>query len=128
RAKPRRGHGRHGRHPPRAGGRSMRDRRRDVRRVGTRPVTGLRGAVAFLTRVPIGRAASEIDLARSVPYVPVVGALVGLAVAGVDIGVRTVLLGLPAAALAVTVGVVLTGALHEDGLADTADAFGARDR
>jgi len=96
--------------------------------MGARPVTGLRGAVAFLTRVPIGRATAEIDLARSVPFVPVVGALVGLAIAGVDIGVRTVLPGLPAAALAVTVGVVLTGALHEDGLADTADAFGARDR
>jgi adenosylcobinamide-GDP ribazoletransferase len=91
-------------------------------------VTGLRGAVAFLTRVPAGPAAAEVDLARSVPFVPVVGALVGLAVAGVDIGVRTVLPGLPAAALAVTVGVVLTGALHEDGLADTADALGARDR
>ena len=33
--------------------------------------------------------------------------------------------GLAAAALAVTLGIVITGALHEDGLADTADAFGA---
>ena len=106
----------------------MRHQCRDVRRVGARPVTGLRGAVTFLTRVPIGYAAVEIDLARSVPFVPVVGALVGLAVAGADIGVGAVLPRLPAAALAVTVGVVLTGALHEDGLADTADALGARDR
>jgi adenosylcobinamide-GDP ribazoletransferase len=91
-------------------------------------VTGLLGAVAFLTRMPVGRAAADVDLARSVPFVPVVGALVGLAVAGTDIGIGMVLPRLPAAAVAVTVGVVLTGALHEDGLADTADALGARDR
>jgi adenosylcobinamide-GDP ribazoletransferase len=91
-------------------------------------VTGLLGAVAFLTRVPVGRAAADVDLARSVPFVPVVGALVGLAIAGSDIGIGAVLPRLPAAAVAVTVGVVLTGALHEDGLADTADALGARDR
>src|SRR5207302_1526950 len=120
RTPPRRRHRRDGRHPTRADGRGVRDRRRDVRRVGARPVTGLRGAVAFLTRVPVGRAAAGVDLARSAPYVPVVGALVGLAVAGADIGVGAVLPGLPAAGVAVTVGVVLTGALHEDGLADTA--------
>jgi adenosylcobinamide-GDP ribazoletransferase len=91
-------------------------------------VTGLRSAVAFLTRLPTGRAAADVNLARSAPYVPVVGALVGLAVAGTDIGAGWVLPRLPAAALAVTIGIVLTGALHEDGLADAADALGARDR
>jgi adenosylcobinamide-GDP ribazoletransferase len=91
-------------------------------------VTGLRAAVGFLTRVPVGREAADVDLARSVPFVPIVGALVGLAVAGTYIGIGRVLPGLPAAALTVTLGVVLTGALHEDGLADTADALGAPGR
>jgi adenosylcobinamide-GDP ribazoletransferase len=106
----------------------MRDRRSDVRRMGTGQVSGLRGAVAFLTRVPVGRTSTGVDIARSVPFVPIVGSLVGLAVAGIYVGIGVPLPRLPAAALAVTVGIALTGALHEDGLADTADALGARDR
>jgi adenosylcobinamide-GDP ribazoletransferase len=93
-------------------------------------VRGLLGAVAFLTRVPAGvgvRPAGE--LARSVPWFPVVGAGVGLAVAAVYAGAGRLLPPLPAAALAVVAGVGLTGAFHEDGLGDTADAFmGHHDR
>lgn len=91
-------------------------------------MSGLCGAVAFLTRVPVGRASADVDMARSVPFVPIVGSLVGFAIAGSYIGVGVLLPRLPAAALAVTVGIALTGALHEDGLADTADALGARNR
>ena len=91
-------------------------------------MSGLLGAVAFLTRLPTGRTATQVNPARSVPFVPVVGALVGLAVAGAYIGMSAVLPGLTAAGLAVTAGIVLTGALHEDGLADAVDALGARDR
>jgi adenosylcobinamide-GDP ribazoletransferase len=90
-------------------------------------VRGLLGAVAFLTRVPAGvgvRPAGE--LARSVPWFPVVGAGVGLAVAAVYAGASQLLPPLPAASLAVVAGVGLTGAFHEDGLGDTADAFGGQ--
>ena len=92
---------------------------------------GLLGAVSFLTRVPVpGAGVREArELASSVPWFPVVGAGVGLAEAGVYAGARVLLPPLVAAALAVVAGIGLTGAFHEDGLGDTADAFaGGTDR
>jgi adenosylcobinamide-GDP ribazoletransferase len=93
-------------------------------------VKGLLGAVSFLTRVPTGTGARRPEeLAGSVPWFPVVGAGVGLAVAAVYGGARLALPPLPAATLAVVAGICLTGAFHEDGLGDTADAFmGHHDR
>lgn len=86
---------------------------------------GLRAAVSFLTRVPAGppRLGSS-DLARAVPWFPVVGALVGLALAGSYAALLAVLPPLVAAGVTIGVGLLLTGAFHEDGLADTADALG----
>jgi adenosylcobinamide-GDP ribazoletransferase len=87
-------------------------------------VKGFLGAVSFLTRVPVGvgeRGAEE--LAGAVPWFPVVGAGVGLVVAGVYAGGWELLTPLPAATVAVVAGICLTGAFHEDGLGDTADAF-----
>jgi len=93
-------------------------------------VKGLLGAVSFLTRVPVGGGIREAgELAGSVPWFPVVGAGVGLAEAGVYAGARMLLPPLVAAGLAVVAGILLTGAFHEDGLGDTADAFaGGTDR
>lgn len=80
------------------------------------------GAAQFLTRVPIhtSRAAGRAGI---VPWFPLVGALVGLAVAGVAVGLEALIAPFPAAATAVMVGVIITGAFHEDGLADSADAI-----
>ena len=91
---------------------------------------GLLGAVSFLTRVPVGGGIREAgELAGSVPWFPVVGAGVGLAEAGVYAGARMLLPPLVAAGLAVVAGILLTGAFHEDGLGDTADALaGGTDR
>jgi adenosylcobinamide-GDP ribazoletransferase len=87
-------------------------------------VKGLLGAVSFLTRVPVGGGVrGQRELAASVPWFPVVGAGVGLAVGAVHAGGRELLPPLPAATLAVVAGICLTGAFHEDGLGDTADAF-----
>jgi adenosylcobinamide-GDP ribazoletransferase len=93
-------------------------------------VKDLLGAVSFLTRVPTGTGVREpAGLARFVPWFPVVGAGVGLAVGAVYAGAHGLLPPLPAATVAVVAGVALTGAFHEDGLGDSADAFGGgRDR
>lgn len=81
------------------------------------------GALQFLTRIPI-RLRSAPDLAASVPWFPVIGALIGAAVGGVAAGLMEVVPPTVAAAVAVIIGVMITGAFHEDGLADTTDAFG----
>jgi adenosylcobinamide-GDP ribazoletransferase len=79
--------------------------------------------VQFLTRLPV-RLRAAPDLSRSVPWFPVVGALIGAAVGGVAAGLMELVPPLVAAAIAILFGVLLTGAFHEDGLADTADAMG----
>lgn len=81
-------------------------------------------AVRFLTRVPLpGRSRDASDLARSVPWFPVVGGLVGAFVAGVYVAAIELLPGAVAAVVAIVSGLLLTGAFHEDGLADSADAL-----
>ncbi|MCU1450246.1 MAG: cobS [Acidimicrobiales bacterium] len=88
-------------------------------------MNGLRAATAFLTRVPVGSTDVETDVARSLPWFPVVGAVLGVVSGAIYAGMSELLSPLPAAAVAVAVGVALTGAFHEDGLANTADALGA---
>lgn len=83
---------------------------------------GLRQAVAFLTRVPMGDVGG-VD--RAVPWFPIVGSLVGLAVAGVYAVLYAWVPSLVSAVVATGTGVLLTGALHEDGLADSFDALGS---
>jgi adenosylcobinamide-GDP ribazoletransferase len=82
-------------------------------------------AVQFLTRVPLSRRAVERhELARAVAYFPLIGALVGAAMAAV-IALTTPLLGLDAAVIAGLIfGALITGAFHEDGLADACDGLG----
>jgi adenosylcobinamide-GDP ribazoletransferase len=87
----------------------------------------LRTAVAFLTRVPMPHPAGPVpaNFVRAQRLFPIVGAAIGAAVGLVCLGLRAI--GVPdlaAAALALGAGAILTGALHEDGLADVADGFG----
>ena len=86
-------------------------------------------AFAFLTRLPVGGFPYTSDELRwSSAHFPLVGAALGATLAGVMLVSRHAG-SVVAAALAVSVGMLLTGALHEDGLADTADALGgASDR
>ena len=85
-------------------------------------MSGLLDAVGFLTRIPVGKRPPEPTAA--IPWFPIVGAIVGAAVAAVCVGIGMILPSFLAATMAVTTGLVVTGALHEDGLADTADACG----
>ena len=86
-------------------------------------------AVAFLTRLPVGRVElGPEDVARGAVLFPAVGAGIGALVALVAVGTDARLTPLLAAAVAVSLEALLTGALHLDGLADTADGLGARTR
>jgi adenosylcobinamide-GDP ribazoletransferase len=94
-------------------------------------VAGFAAAVAFFTRIPMAApVGDDWQLADSAWAFPLVGAGIGVVTAFAFLVAQ--LLGLgdwPAALLAVLAGIVLTGALHEDGLADTADGLaGGRDR
>lgn len=85
---------------------------------------GLHVAIAFLTRLPVPTPPFDDKAAQaaSVAWYPLVGALIGALLCAFD----WILQGAPAllsAALVVTAWVVVTGALHLDGLADSADAW-----
>ena len=87
-------------------------------------------ALAFLTRVPVGRltALGPDDVARGAVLFPVVGAGIGALVGGVAVGLDSRLGLLLASALALAVEALVTGAIHLDALADTADGLGASTR
>ena len=87
----------------------------------------LRIAIAFLTRLPMPHpdGARPESFARAQRLFPLVGAGIGAAVGLFCLLLRSI--GVPdLAAAALTLGgaALLTGALHEDGLADVADGFG----
>src|SRR5205807_6963521 len=87
----------------------------------------LKASIAFCTRLPLPRATpqSAKTLAKAAWAFPVAGLIVGLIGAAVyALAHRLGVPAWPAAALSVTATLVVTGALHEDGLADTADGFG----
>src|SRR5262249_43919155 len=97
------------------------------------PAASARAAVAavtFLTRVPVGRrvAVDAADVARGAGLFPGVGAARGAVAGAAAAGAGGPPPPRVAGGLAVGVAALLTGALHLDGLADTADALGARTR
>jgi adenosylcobinamide-GDP ribazoletransferase len=85
--------------------------------------SGLAGAITFLTIVPVG---GRGDMRRAAGWFTVVGAAVGAVAGGVRAGLQPLLGATPATVLAVAALVVVTGALHQDGLADTVDGLGVR--
>ena len=87
--------------------------------------------LAFCTRLPLkaGSASAANGLARAAWTFPLIGVLVGLFAAFIYwIAAGFDLLPFVSATLAILAALLLTGALHEDGLADTADGFGGRTR
>ena len=92
---------------------------------------GFAVAMAFFTRLPVDpRARDDWKLADSAWAFPLVGAGIGAASALVFLLAQLLgLAGWLAGLLAVLASVAITGALHEDGLADAADGlFGSHDR
>ena len=83
-------------------------------------------ATAFLTRVPIAVTARAGDVGSAARWFPLVGGVIG-AVGALVAWTLAELLGSPAALTALLViglEAWVTGAIHLDGLADTADGFG----
>jgi adenosylcobinamide-GDP ribazoletransferase len=94
-------------------------------------LTDLAQGLRFYSRLPVPRMPGETDLhgipdfTRLARVVPLVGAVLGALVAALLLALQAT--GLPAsvvALLALAASVRLTGAFHEDGLADTADGLG----
>lgn len=86
-----------------------------------------RDALRFLTVLPVAPSLDAMApdwLARALKYFPAVGLLIGLLSALTLLVAGYFWNDFLAALLAVAMSMALTGALHEDGLADTADAFG----
>ena len=83
-------------------------------------------ATAVLTRLPVGVVpTAEGEIAAAGWAFPLVGAGIGAIAALAFLAAELVGCGsAPAALLAVAAGLAVTGAFHEDGLADTADGFG----
>lgn len=82
-------------------------------------------AVMLLTRLPAGRMVQAPAIGAVVWAFPIAGALVGWISAMVLY--PALVAGIPptlAAGLALIAGILATGGLHEDGLADVADGFG----
>jgi adenosylcobinamide-GDP ribazoletransferase len=82
-------------------------------------------ALMLLTRIPVGRwcVHSREAVAASVTFFPLVGALVGLAGAAVLAAGTLAFPAKIAALLSMLATVLLTGGIHEDGLADSADGL-----
>jgi adenosylcobinamide-GDP ribazoletransferase len=92
-----------------------------------RPLAELVHAFKFLTRLPVpfSRTIDPPPLRQTMRMFSVVGAFTGAIVGLVLLAGQAIQLpGYLAALFAVAGGLLLTGALHEDGLADTADGLG----
>jgi adenosylcobinamide-GDP ribazoletransferase len=82
---------------------------------------GFWSALQFLTRIPVPR--GEYRLESAVGWLPVVGFLLGTILALADLGLRWLQVSpLVVSTVEVVLLLVLTGALHADGLMDTCDA------
>ncbi|BDD90776.1 adenosylcobinamide-GDP ribazoletransferase [Pandoraea sp. NE5] len=83
-------------------------------------------ALGFFTRVPIppwvGHSPEQLNAATR--YFPLVGVFVGALVALLTVAMGRLWSPHLAIALGLGISVLLTGAFHEDGLADSVDAFG----
>jgi adenosylcobinamide-GDP ribazoletransferase len=85
---------------------------------------GVRAAFAFFTRIPVGGFPyDDRELVWAPAHAPLVGGVLGAALGALDASLLP-LGAFAAAALVLGVSMLLTGALHEDGLADTSDALG----
>jgi adenosylcobinamide-GDP ribazoletransferase len=93
-------------------------------------ITEIRLACGFLTIIPVSvHSAETAEVTASFGWFPLIGFVLGALLAGTDDLLAFLVSNVVRATLLVLVLAALTGAVHLDGLADTADALGAgRDR
>jgi adenosylcobinamide-GDP ribazoletransferase len=97
----------------------------DTRWLAPAPLRSIRAAFVFLTRIPVGGFPyRKQDWAWASAHFPLVGLVLGAILAAVQAGLLRGLDGLSASLLTIGASMMLTGAFHEDGLADTSDALG----
>jgi adenosylcobinamide-GDP ribazoletransferase len=78
--------------------------------------------ISFMTVLPAPQVAvAAPTMRRAIPLFPLIGAVLGAAVGMLGLALDTLLPPAPTAALLLATGLFLTGALHLDGLLDTAD-------
>ncbi|MEN6479898.1 MAG: adenosylcobinamide-GDP ribazoletransferase [Anaerolineales bacterium] len=96
-----------------------------ARGIASAQLLGLAAAMQFLTVLPpvVRRTFSPREMGAAVGLFPLPGLLIGLIVAGAWLGLYSLVGPLLAAALALAIWVVLTGALHLDGLLDSCDGL-----
>ena len=95
-----------------------------ARRLLPSPLRGVRAAFAFLTRIPVGGFPyRRDDWTWAAAHAPFVGLVVGTILGAIDRALMP-LGAWPSALLVIGASLLLTGAFHEDGLADTSDALG----
>ncbi len=82
-------------------------------------------AFQFLTIIPVpgNRQPCREELEQSLPYYPLVGLIIGALLAIMDAGLRHFFPALLTSVILVITLLVVSGGLHCDGLADTADGF-----
>lgn len=84
----------------------------------------LAAAIAFCTRIPVPLQFGAEEVGRAASWFPLVGALLGSVSIAISWLLHSHLPPFVVAALILVAETLLTGALHMDGLADTADGFG----
>lgn len=87
---------------------------------------GLALAISLLTIVPVRAQPGERGIGAAAAWFPLVGGAIGALAGGVLALAPHVFSAAVAAGLATATLVVVTGGLHQDGLADCADALGVR--
>ena len=86
----------------------------------------LKVSILFLTRLPAGTVKGNVPKISDTTWTfPIIGCIVGSIIGVSCFGLQwSGLSPLLSSILAVSIGIVITGAIHEDGLADSADGFG----
>ena len=81
-------------------------------------------ALGFLSRIRVPHKALALPLNSAVHFFPLAGTVIGALAASIFWILALIIPVSLAVAISMAASILITGAFHEDGLADTADAFG----